>query len=628
LNYRKEIDGLRAIAVLAVIIDHAGLGWLPGGYAGVDVFFVISGFLITGIVNKGLTDGSFTFRDFYKRRAFRIFPALFFVLAATTLFSWVFLTPSELQDFAASVFFSVLFLSNGFFINFVDYFGPSASVIPLLHTWSLAVEEQFYILFPLIAWGSWKISGKKGLFGIVVVLAVASLLLSEWGWRNEPSANYFFSPSRFWEILLGSIAALALAGRTRPENGLIAWVGLAMLAATFFLYNDQVPFPSVYALLPTLGTVLILVFAPTSGGVSAVLSRPVMRWIGAVSFSAYLWHQPVFAFSRIHGIAPDQFGTACVLIALVLGLSYGSWRLIEQPFRHPSETQVLLRRFRGLILAVSAVGLIGVSLLAYFTEAPTKRHSALDQKLFEATRVDTRTYNRHIRKGYERRAFDSARDAPKVALVGDSFGRDLMNAFQENGMMAQLDFTIWTIGHTCAPFFLKDDSGLSERVNVAGCNAAWDRYKSDAMLESLRSADVIIISHKWSEWHVPYVQKTLGNLVAHTDAEIILVGPKFFGFTDVRTAWAIQEELRPAAELPVADETLAINSKMRALEGATYFDIQTIVCPKTKTCPASTPDGRAITLDGGHLTPAGAQLVGDRLWENSEIVEILGVSRP
>ncbi|MGR3636821.1 MAG: acyltransferase family protein [Shimia sp.] len=628
MDYRKEIDGLRAIAVLAVIIDHTGLGLLPGGYAGVDVFFVISGFLITGIVNKGLADGSFTFRDFYKRRAFRIFPALFSVLAITTLFSWIFLTPSELQDFSASVFFSVLFLSNGYFINFVDYFGPSASVIPLLHTWSLAVEEQFYILFPLLAWASWKLGGKRGLLWGVVCLGIASLLLAEWGWRNEPTANYFFSPSRFWEILLGSVAALLLAGRKRPENGALAAVGLAMLVATFVLYDDLVPFPSIYALLPTLGTVLILVFAPVQGGVSAVLSGAAMRWIGGISFSAYLWHQPVFAFSRIHGIAPDQLGIACVLIALVLGLSYGSWRLIEQPFRHPGDKRPFLRKFRGMILTVMAVALIAISLVGYVSDAPLKRHSVADQNLFETTRVQARSYNREIRKGFQRQAFNTPNDATKVAMVGDSFGRDVMNAFQENGMMAQMDFALWTIGHTCAPFFLKDDSGLSEHVDIEGCDAEWDRYQSDAMLQSLAQADVIIVSHKWSEWQVPFVEKTLENLTEHSDAKVILVGPKQFGFSDLRKVWAIEEDLRPTVELDVPDEVVATNSKMHALKADAYFDIQSSVCPATNSCPATTPEGRAISLDGGHLTPAGARLVGERLWAYSNIVEILGVTRP
>ncbi|KPA22359.1 O-acetyltransferase OatA [Shimia sp. SK013] len=628
MDYRKEIDGLRAIAVLAVIIDHTGLGWLPGGYAGVDVFFVISGFLITGIVQKGLADGSFTFRDFYKRRAFRIFPALFFVLAVTTLYAWIFLTPSELQDFSASVFFSVLFLSNGFFINFVDYFGPSASVIPLLHTWSLAVEEQFYILFPLLAWASWKLGGKRGLLWTVVGLGLASLLLAEWGWRNEPTANYFFSPSRFWEILLGSVAALALAGRKRPENGSLAAVGLLMLAATFVLYDDLVPFPSVYALLPTLGTVLILVFAPAQGGVSAVLSGSVMRWIGGISFSAYLWHQPVFAFSRIRGLAPDQLGIAIVLIAFVLGLSYGSWRLIEQPFRHPAEGRPMLRKFRGMILTVTAAALIAISLAGYLSDVPLKRHSAADQNLFATTRVEASSYNRGIRKGFQRQAFVGSGDATKVAMVGDSFGRDVMNALQENGMMAQLDFALWTIGHTCAPFFLKDETGLSEHVDIEACDAEWDRYQSEAMLRSLVQADVIIVSHKWSEWQVPFVEKTLENLAEHSGANVILVGPKQFGFSDLREVWVIEEGMRSTTELDVSDEVVATNTKMRALKAAAYFDIQSSVCPATKTCPATTPEGRAISLDGGHLTPAAARLVGERLWDNSDIVEILGVSRP
>lgn len=321
MTYRKEIDGLRAIAVMAVIIAHSGLGWLPGGWVGVDVFFVISGFLITSIIQRDLDRGTFSFRDFYTRRIRRIFPALFAMLVVTTVLGWLMMTPSELIDLSASVFFTVLFLSNGFFIDFVDYFGPSAEAIPLLHTWSLAVEEQFYILFPAIAWVFWRIRGRGALFAGIVVLIVFSLGLAEWGWRNEAKANYFFSPSRFWEILLGSAAAVVLQTRTRPQIAALGWVGVAMLAVSFVFFNHATPFPSLYALIPTVGTVLLLVFTPETGVLSAILKSSPMRWIGLISFSAYLWHQPVFVLARMQGVATDKIGVASVLVAFVLGFS-------------------------------------------------------------------------------------------------------------------------------------------------------------------------------------------------------------------------------------------------------------------------------------------------------------------
>lgn len=185
MTYRHEIDGLRAVAVLSVILSHAGFGWIPGGFAGVDVFFVISGFLITGIILRDLEQRRFTFRNFYIRRARRILPALFCVLGSVSILAWIILSPSQIQSVSAGVFFSILSLSNFYFLDYVDYFAPSAEFIMLLHTWSLGVEEQFYLLFPLVAFVAHRLLGKSGFWTVVLILLVVSFAISEWGWRGR-----------------------------------------------------------------------------------------------------------------------------------------------------------------------------------------------------------------------------------------------------------------------------------------------------------------------------------------------------------------------------------------------------------------------------------------------------------
>lgn len=625
MKYRTEIDGLRAIAVLAVIVDHTGLGWLPGGFVGVDVFFVISGFLITSIVHNGLADGGFTFRDFYKRRAFRIFPALFCVLTVTTVLGWLLLLPSELKDFSASVFFSVLFLSNGYFIDFVNYFGPKADLIPLLHTWSLAVEEQFYILFPAIAWVSWKLGGKRALIVVVLVMIVLSLALAEWGWRNEPRANYFFSPSRFWEILLGSAAALWLKARARPQSSTLTAIGLVMVFASFLVFDHKTPFPSLFALLPTVGTLLILVCAPDTGPVVGVIRIKGLRWIGWISFSAYLWHQPVFVFARIHNLPTDQIGNAAILIVAVLVLSTLSWKFIEQPFRHGNADGPWIVRRRGIVLTVTAATLIGVSLLGYFTKAPLLRYAAEDRNAVAVTRLDMRFFNREIRKGYEYRAFDANSNAPKVILVGDSFGRDIMNALNYGGLLQQLDFAIWPIAGVCAPFYLKQNDTQVEEARARKVCQQWDYYTSDAMLSRLREADRIILANRWESWHAPYIAETVANLRELTDAPVVLVSPKELGPLSIRDYLKVdaveRHDYRTQAPQFAVDTTI----QMQEIEAVRLLNIQELLCPNLKECLVSDDEGYLISLDGGHFTPKGAAFAYEKMARRYDLRSMFGL---
>ena len=257
MQYRREIDGLRAVAVLPVILFHAGFGVFSGGYVGVDVFFVISGYLITSILISELEQGNFSILRFYERRARRILPALFFVMLACLPFAYMWMLPSQLEEFAQSIFAVSLFLSNWLFWSQTGYFGTAAELKPLLHTWSLAVEEQYYLLFPILLLSLWRY-GRRSVLGFVVVVALLSLLLSEWGWRNEPDINFFFTFSRFWELLAGSICAFLTVGRTLKSNNVLSAIGLAAIVVSIFAFDDNTPFPSVYALVPVVGTALII----------------------------------------------------------------------------------------------------------------------------------------------------------------------------------------------------------------------------------------------------------------------------------------------------------------------------------------------------------------------------------
>lgn len=332
MQYRPEIDGLRAIAVLPVIFFHAGFSWFSGGYVGVDVFFVISGYLITSIIIEEIVKDDFSVVRFYERRARRILPALFFVLLFCVPFALAWMTESEFDVFAKSFFAIALFASNIFFWKEENYFSPPAEENPLLHTWSLAVEEQFYIFFPLLLLSLWRY-GLGRLFGAILFMSLGSLFLAELGWRNFPGANFYLLPTRAWELGLGALCALLLRGREIKSSACLSVTGLLLILSSVFLFDNVTPFPSVATLVPVLGAGLIILFAKDNC-VARLLSSKLLVAIGLLSYSAYLWHQPIFAFSRLRGFYDGSFVVISFLVFLVFLFAYISWRFIERPFRN------------------------------------------------------------------------------------------------------------------------------------------------------------------------------------------------------------------------------------------------------------------------------------------------------
>jgi peptidoglycan/LPS O-acetylase OafA/YrhL len=337
MQYRPEIDGLRAVAVLPVILFHAGLSVFSGGFVGVDVFFVISGYLITTILHDELGRGSFSILNFYERRARRLLPALFFVLLVCLPLAWWLLLPGDLQAFGQSLLAVTVFSSNLLFWRTSDYFDGASELKPLLHTWSLAVEEHFYVLFPLLLAFVWRWR-RVVVLSILVALTLASLALAQHLADLRPAANFYLLPSRAWELLAGALAAMALAAGWPQRAPVLAaraasWAGLALLVLSMVVISKDTPFPSLWTLLPVGGAVLLVLFARQDQGVGRWLSVAPLVKIGLISYSAYLWHQPLFAFARhANGDEPLPIVFAG-LTAFTLLLAYFTWRFVEAPFR-------------------------------------------------------------------------------------------------------------------------------------------------------------------------------------------------------------------------------------------------------------------------------------------------------
>ncbi|MFV8258345.1 acyltransferase family protein [Bdellovibrio bacteriovorus] len=344
IRYRPEIDGLRAIAVVAVIVFHLNAQWLPGGFAGVDVFFALSGFLITSIIVREKESGIFSFKSFYIRRMKRILPPLYALVAATVLLGVLVLTPKDFRYFKESIKYLLMFCSNVYFGKGGDYFGPQSAEMPLLHTWSLAVEEQFYFFWPVLFGLSYKIRNgwKKSLF---VVLVICSFVYGEYLLQiksNKPLAYYSLF-SRYGEMLLGAGVAILMVNKDSPLNGLGRYLsnlscllGIVMLLGSFVLLGESVRFPGVNALPSVVGTLLLIVgMTNYQGVVVAVLSSPLFSHLGKISYSLYLWHWPILAYMRYMFGARDLPVTwIFVAVFLTYVCSVFSYYTVEQSVRN------------------------------------------------------------------------------------------------------------------------------------------------------------------------------------------------------------------------------------------------------------------------------------------------------
>ncbi len=351
----------------AVILYHGHTLPLPGGFAGVDVFFVLSGFLISAILLRELQQGQFSILRFYERRIRRILPALIVVLAVTSAAAVVVMIPSQLRAYGESLAGNVLFVSNFVFGAKSGYFSPTLEEAPLLHTWSLSVEEQFYLAFPpLLALLYHRLPRQTGL--ILGALALASLGLAEWGWRTAPDINFFFTFSRAWELLAGTLAALVLHRHTIAPKASLAALGLGLILYALVFHSDATPYPSLATVVPVAGTALILLFGAADSGVGRVLALRPLVAIGLVSYSAYLWHQPLFAFARVTRADAPSTALMAGLTLLTFVLAALTWALVEQPFRRP--TRRWLPRARPLFGAAAGgmAALAALSALLIWTQ--------------------------------------------------------------------------------------------------------------------------------------------------------------------------------------------------------------------------------------------------------------------
>ncbi|AXR06645.1 acyltransferase family protein [Salinimonas sediminis] len=447
MQYRSEIDGLRALAILPVLWLHADLPGLSGGYLGVDVFFVISGFLITGIITREMSQNQFSLVNFYERRARRILPALFLVIAVTSIALPVFSqSPKVLADYGQSIVAVVSFVSNFYFWQTSGYFGSTSELSPMLHTWSLAVEEQYYVFFPLIAMA--VLPNGRRFIGTLLSIFVLSLAYAQWQKDVDPTGNFYLLPGRAWELMAGGIASVYIKSDhyqrwQRAYGARLANGGVVMVAASYILFTPETAHPSVFTLLPVAGTVLILLFAVQGTLTARLLSLPGITFVGVVSYSLYLWHQPVLAALRLINEGELTLLYSVIGIGVSFLMSVVSWRFVETPLRNRSRyTRPAIFKYTGVGLACGAVlGLLFVSNVALrstFEPAPMARYQMLEtahdshtsQPMAEAP---CKLWSPEFDDDFETRFSECAAKYDKaVFILGGSHGMDLYNAVAYN----------------------------------------------------------------------------------------------------------------------------------------------------------------------------------------------------
>lgn len=622
MKYRREIDGLRALAVIPVILFHAGFKSFSGGFVGVDVFFVISGYLITTILITEMEENRFSLIKFYERRARRILPALFFVLLCCLPFAWFFMLPSAMKEFSQSMIAVPLFASNFLFWHESGYFDTSSTLKPLLHTWSLAVEEQYYVFFPLFLMAFWKL-GKSKLLSVLIIVLLSSLLIAYWGVANKPDAAFYLLPFRTWELLIGACTGFYLYNETKhqrvqssnPMSQTLGLLGIALIVYPIITLNDHSNSFRLYALVPAIGAALIILFAAADNFAGKVLGAKLVVGIGLISYSAYLWHQPIFAFARHASDAEPSQYTFAGLSLITLLLAWGSWKFVETPFRDKhnfNQKRIFTLSIIGSLIAI-VIGLAGT-----LTQGYLSRYSLQDQYLASLNANEAGKYVEKRFKSLTMKKFDLSNNKTKVLIIGDSYAEDLVNAMFESSLNQRYQFSTRHINKNCGNLFI-DFSTFKSKVNpqyLLNCEKT-NLYQDMALRNLMQSADEIWLSSAWQAWQVELLPDSIKNINLYRK-KIKVYAVKDFGHINIKQLLALEQSKRAIVKNRMSDESIYSNNLLREkIAQDMLVDLPALLCGKgTIECPIFNKNNELLSYDGGHLTKAGARLYGDLLKEN------------
>jgi peptidoglycan/LPS O-acetylase OafA/YrhL len=621
-RYRPEIDGLRALAVVPVILFHAGVPFFSGGYIGVDVFFVISGYLITQIILVEHKRDSFTLSGFYERRVRRLLPCLFLVMLCSCITSWYWFLPYEMKDFSQSLLATISFTSNFLFAYRSGYFDVANEFKPLLHTWSLAVEEQYYLFFPILLIAVVRFIKRP--IAMLLGLGLISLITMQWLAHNKPIWSFYMLPTRFWELLIGALGAYLSNINLQPKirgtagQSFLSATGLLMIILSAIWFDKSTPWPSYLALIPTVGTLLILSFASTDTLTGRLLSQKWLVSIGLISYSLYLWHQPVFAFLRYRTVEPVSPISIATAVVLITTLSYLSWSFVELPCR---DKQSLSRSSLFLGLGLFGLIFIGIGLGGHFTNGYPDRSAPryLPESYFqEAQRQPRNTKgidgNRCVSETGVICRIAANEKQKNILLIGDSHSADYTLAFREYVVTNRLTASQMSIG-SCA--FLTSQSS----VNAGNCGQA--KLNLRALIQTERfdsiiivgdyNADLEMVSGPALEQDIDDLQLLLAEMLSSGSTVLFFYPRDHLSVDPMRAAISDQlalikaERLKPNASFEAMLERMQRHPKFKVFNERDV--LINLGCGQADCFDGHTVRRLPLYSDTNHLTDVGANLV-------------------
>lgn len=650
MHYREEIDGLRALAVLPVILFHAEFQLFSGGFVGVDVFFVISGYLITSIIINDLNKQRFSLINFYERRARRILPALLLVITCCIPLAWLWLMPLDFEDFLQSLIAVPLFSSNILFWLESDYFATAAELKPLLHTWSLALEEQFYILFPLLLMFGWRFPKRYLLIGLSICFIV-SLILAQWAAYYKPNANFYLLPSRGWELLMGAFAAFYINKQQldfeqnhhrNKALQLFSLLGLGFIISAIFMFDSSTPYPSFYTLLPTLGTLLIILTARKGTWVQILLSQRLLVAIGLVSYSAYLWHQPLFAFAKYNSYQHPSLMLKFALILLCIGLSYLSWRFVELPFRNRNNInakQIFVFATTTSLLLISC----SMLLLKYDIHSNNRivnigLYEPENRQLAQASWQTLRQLSNNPKYGVTDNPFDQQlwfkqqNNKHKILIIGNSHSKDIFNVINASHKL-KTHIQLARYGTEIAQI----DQQLYDSKNFQAADTIMfvSQYKDQDLAQLAKSVQHSLAMEKQTVivkniyefemfGHRTYSDFLLNRLLQDSSPEQLATTAVNY----INQQHFQQFQQRPSSPR-IQRSHAVINQLQQQFPQLIVLDRMNYICSDSQShCYAINTDFQKYFYDYGHHTVAGAQYFGQRIDQINWLQPLFAPSRP
>ena len=639
-TYRPDIDGMRAFAVLAVIVYHINKHLLPAGFVGVDIFFVISGYLISAHIFSTAARGEFSFIDFYFRRIRRIAPAMLVVLAVTLIVSQILLLPDDAKGAAKSAVWSLASLANVYFWLFQDagYFAGSSNLLPLLHLWSLGVEEQFYLVWPVIALAMYRLRVAVQMWAMFAII-IASTLFAQLSFVDSPSFVYFMLPSRCGELMIGALLALAVvSGKTQsisPRLALpLALAGVTLVVCSAIFISAHAVFPGLLALPPTIGAALIILAGGVGGnGVSRALSTQPLRWLGILSYPAYLWHWPLLAFFR-YGYGEPGIASGTALLALSILLAWLTYLYVEQPAK-----RITLLQWKACYagFAASSLLLAVIASALYMSDRwfPSLRHSQYATQLAAARALNLPTSQSDVicmRK--ELTAGDlidpkcvhgsGPAAASRVLMMGDSNAAHYVGVVSVFAQHGQFNFRNLEVG-SCPPL-IGDVSRFVPPRRLAACTASQKVWS-----KAIADAEVMILGATWSSYvqnspnFMPMLQLQVRQYAA-AGKTVVLLGkvPEIDAYDGLCREKAIRypfmqcEAPSNAMQEHIAKTNAELRRFAAAVPNVRYYDIVPAICPDGR-CSAYAQGHGSLYFDPYHLSAQGSLVIGRSILEQSGI---------